>query len=179
VPEFAIGVTGNECAAFVDEGNKILLSERDLEVEGLLSRVPLSDDKVSGTIKTVFSLSCEQVFVLKLLSESKFLIEDFTLVVECGLGGSPLVEPGLDNVGPSVLVEEDNALSSVLVGICKDERLGLLDCEINKIFFSSAEIELGTKHLQHFVYTARQPLALDTGGEINKIGPSFPFLAHV
>jgi hypothetical protein len=46
------------------------------------------------------------------------------LVVECGLGGSPLVEPGLDNVGPSVLVEEDNALSSVLVGICKDERLG-------------------------------------------------------
>jgi hypothetical protein len=126
-----------------------LLSERDLEVEGLLSRGPLSDDKVSGTIKTVFSLSCEQVFVLKLLSESKFLIEDFTLVVECGLGGSPLVEPGLDNVGPSVLVEEDNALSSVLVGICKDERLGLLDCEINKIFFSSAEIELGTKHLQH------------------------------
>jgi hypothetical protein len=149
VPEFAIGVTGNECAAFVDEGNKILLSERDLEVEGLLSKGPLSDDKVSGTIKTVFSLSCEQVFVLKLLSESKFLIEDFTLVVECGLGGSPLVEPGLDNVGPSVLVEEHNALSIVLVGICKDERLGLLDCEINKIFFSSVEIELGTKHLQH------------------------------
>lgn len=48
-------------------------------------------------------------------------------MVECGLGGSPLVEPGLDNVGPSVLVEEDNALSSDLVGICKEERLGLLE----------------------------------------------------
>lgn len=123
-PELAIGVTGNECAAFVDEGNKILLSESDLEVEGL-SKGPF-DDKVSGTIKTVFSQSCEQVFVLKLLSESKLLIEDLTLV-ECGLGGSPLVEPGLDNVGPSVLVEEENALSSDLVGICKEERLGLLE----------------------------------------------------
>ena len=132
-PELAIGVTGNECAAFVDEGNKILLSEWDLEVEGLLSKGPLSDDKVSETIKTLFSESSEQVFVLKLLSESKFFIEDLTLV-ECGLGGSPLVEPGLDNVGPSVLVEDDNALSSVLVGICRDERLGLLDCEINKFW---------------------------------------------
>lgn len=101
-----------------------MLSESDLEVEGL-SKGPF-DDKVSGTIKTVFSQSCEQVFVLKLLSESKLLIEDLTLV-ECGLGGSPLVEPGLDNVGPSVLVEEENALSSDLVGICKEERLGLLE----------------------------------------------------
>lgn len=85
-------------------------------------------------MRTVFSISCcEQVFVLKLLSESKFLIEDLTFV-ECGLGGSPLVEPGLDNVGPSVLVEEANALSSDLAGICRDERLGLLDCEINKIY---------------------------------------------
>lgn len=134
-PELANGVTGNECAAFVDEGNRILLRERDLEVEGLWSRGPWSDGKVSGTIRTVLSQSCEQVFALKLLSEtdSKFLTEDLTLA-EFGLGGNPLLEPGLDNVGPSDLVKEDNALSSDLAGICREERLGLLDCGIKEFW---------------------------------------------
>lgn len=151
--ELPIGVTGNECAALVDEGNNILLRERDLEVEGLLSiGVGTSDGKASGKIKTFLSQSCELVFVLKLLSESKLLIEDFTFA-DCGLGGSPLlVEPGLCNVGPSVLVVEDNALSNDLVGISREERLGLLDCEINKVLsyfpFSAQVITLKASSLK-------------------------------
>lgn len=81
---------------------------------------------MSGTIRTFLSQSCELVFARKLLAESKFLIEDLTFA-EFGLGGSPLVEPGLDNVGPSVLVKEDNALSIDLAGICREDRLGFLD----------------------------------------------------
>lgn len=109
------------------------MREKDLEVEGLLS-IGSSDGKVSGTIRTVLSQSCEQVLALKLLSESKLLIEDLSLVAECGLGGSPLLEPGLDiNVGPSVLLKQDNAFSTDLSGICKELRLGLLDSGIKEV----------------------------------------------
>ncbi|WVY94577.1 hypothetical protein V8G54_033665 [Vigna mungo] len=132
-PEFAVGVTGNECVALVDEANRILLRERDLEVEGLdvegLS-TEQSDGKLSGTIRTVLSLSCEPFLALKL---SKLFIVDLTLA-EFGLGGSPLLEPGLDiNVGPSVFVKEDNAFSTDLAGICREERCGLLDSRIKEV----------------------------------------------
>lgn len=111
----------------VEEANKNLLRERDREVEGLLSTGP-SDGEASGTIRTVLSLSCEEFLALKLLSESKVLMVDLMALAEFGLGGSPLLEPGLDiNVGPSVLLKDDNAFSTDLAGICREERLGLLE----------------------------------------------------
>jgi len=50
-------------------------------------------------------------------------------LAEFGLGGSPLVEPGLDREteGPSVFAKVDNAISSDHAGICSEDRLGLLD----------------------------------------------------
>lgn len=127
--------------ALDDEANRILLRERDLEVEGLevegldvegLARGQ-SDGKLSGTIRTVLSVSCEPFLALKLLSESKLFIVDLTLA-EFGLGGSPLLEPGLDiNVEPSVFVKEDNVFSTDLAGICREERCGLLDSGIKEV----------------------------------------------
>lgn len=64
-PEFAIGVTGKEFAALVDEEKKTLLREKDLEVVGL-SREP-SDGGVSGIMRTVLSASWGKFFTLRLL----------------------------------------------------------------------------------------------------------------
>ena len=84
-------------------------------------------------MRPVLSISWEQVFILKLLWGSKPLIEDLTLA-EFGLGGSPLVEPGLDREtkGPSVFAKVDNAISSDRAGICSEDRLGRLDWGIRK-----------------------------------------------
>lgn len=65
-PEVAIGVTGNECAAFVDEEKRTLLvRDGDLEVEALSEGA--SDGGVSGTMRTVLSISKEIVLARKLL----------------------------------------------------------------------------------------------------------------
>jgi len=86
-----------------------------------------SDEGVLGTIRPVLSISWEEVFVLMLLRGSEVLIEDLTLA-EFGLGGSPLVEPGLDREteGPSVFAKVDNAISKDQAGICSEDRLGRL-----------------------------------------------------
>lgn len=55
-------------------------------------------------------------------------MDDLTLA-EFGLGGSPaLVEAGLGTEELSVLVKAEREFSRDLAGICKEERLGRLDC---------------------------------------------------
>jgi len=124
--EVANGVTGNECAPFVDGEMTLFLRDRWIEVEGLSKGA--SDEGVLGTIRPVLSMSWEEVLVLMLLWGSKVLIEDLTLA-EFGLGGSPLVEPGLDREteGPSVFAKVESAISKDHAGICSKDRLGRLD----------------------------------------------------
>lgn len=123
-----MGVAGKECATFVDEGNKILLRENDLEVDGL-SRGP-SDDGVSGRMRTVLSPSWAMFFALKLRWGSKLLTDDLNLA-ELRLGGRPALEDeelGLGTEGTSIVVKSDKQASKDRTGICKEERFGRLDC---------------------------------------------------
>lgn len=120
---FAVGVTGKECADVADWENKILLREKDLEVEGLSGG--LSESGVSGTMRTVFSPSCEVFLTLVLFWGSKLLTDEINLA-ECGLGGKPdRVELGL---GLSILVKLEKESAMVLSGTWREERVGRLGC---------------------------------------------------
>lgn len=64
VLELEIGVTGEECAAFVDEAKRSLLREKDREVVALSEH--LFDGCISGKIGTTISPSGSECFAPKL-----------------------------------------------------------------------------------------------------------------